>query len=93
MYLASFARALTESPDKAFMEKFVEQGFVDFFTHHVCCYADYKQYPVHFVGSIAFHFKPVLEKVAQQFGSRLGVVDKNPVYRLLDWHLKQAKGG
>jgi hypothetical protein len=73
------------------MENFAQEGFEDFFRHHVCCYKDYKNYPVHFVGSIAYHFKEVLQKVADKFGCELGIVDKNPVYRLLDWHLKNAK--
>ena len=88
VYLARFAQALTHSPDKEFIDRFVEEGFIDFFTHHVACYPNYQQYPVHFVGSIAYHFKPVLQKVAAQFGCRLGVVDKNPVYSLLQYHLK-----
>ena len=88
VYLASFATALTDSPDKEFMQKFAEEGFSEFFSHHVCCYKNYKSYPVHFVGSIAFHFKNELQKVATQLGCELGVVDKNPVYRLLDWHFK-----
>ncbi|MES2622383.1 MAG: hypothetical protein V4615_16140 [Bacteroidota bacterium] len=91
VYLATFAKVLTDSPDKDYMEKFAEEGFEDFFSHHVCCYENYKQYPVHFVGSIAFHFKDRLQKVADKFGSELGIVDKNPVYRLLDWHLNNLK--
>jgi glucosamine kinase len=88
VYLATFAKVLTDSADKAFMEKFAEEGFTEFFLHHICCYKDYQKYPVHFVGSIAFHFKDTLKKVADKFGCELGIVDKNPVYRLLDWHLK-----
>ena len=87
VYLASFAKVLTESPDREYMEQFVEEGFNDFFTHHVACYNNYKQYPVHFVGSIAYHFKGTLEKTALRFGCKLGIVDKNPVYRLLQYHL------
>lgn len=90
VYLASFAKALTDSPDLDFMKDFVEEGFKEFFSHHVCCYPNYQQYPVHFVGSIAFHFKSSLQKAAESYGCQLGVVDKNPVYRLLDWHLKTA---
>jgi hypothetical protein len=69
------------------MEQLAEVGFHDFFSHHVCCYKDFQLYPVHFVGSIAFYFKHVLKKVANSYGCELGVVDKNPVYRLLDYHL------
>lgn len=91
VYLASFARVMSDSPDKEYMEKLAEEGFTEFFIHNVCCYENYKQYPVHFVGSIAFHFKHILKKVADTYGCELGIVDKNPVYRLLDYHLSIAK--
>jgi glucosamine kinase len=89
VYLASFAQVMTDSSDKEFMKAFAEEGFTEFFRHHVCCYKNYQQYPVHFVGSIAYHFKDALTKVADKYGCELGIVDKNPVYRLLDWHLKK----
>lgn len=91
VYLASFARVMTDSPDKEYMAALAEEGFNEFFMHNVCCYPDYKQYPVHFVGSIAYHFRPALEKVAAKYGCSLGIVDKNPVFRLLDYHLSVVK--
>ncbi|MCW5907581.1 MAG: hypothetical protein KIS94_06970 [Chitinophagales bacterium] len=86
--LAVYAKVLDESPDKDFMSELVKEGFREFFKYHVACYKNYEQYPVHFVGSIAFIFKTELEAVAQEFGSRVGIVDRNPVYRLLEWHLR-----
>lgn len=90
VYLASFARIMTESHDVAFMEGIAKEGFNEFFKHHVCCYQSYVQYPVHFVGSIAFFYKDVLQRVAMDYSCQLGIVDRNPVYRLLEWHLKSA---
>ncbi|MFM2306960.1 MAG: hypothetical protein RLZZ367_1629 [Bacteroidota bacterium] len=87
VYLASFAIVLTESPDKEYMQQLAEEGFTEFFKHNVCCYPHYQHYPIHFVGSIAFHFQDILAKVASHYGCHLGVVDKNPVFRLLDYHL------
>ena len=91
VYLASFARVMSDSPDKEYMEQLAEEGFKEFFAHNVCCYKNYQQFPVHFVGSIAFHFKHVLKKVAESYGCELGIVEKNPVYRLLDYHLSVEK--
>jgi hypothetical protein len=88
VYCARFARILTESPDKEFMNQLAEDGFTEFFKYHVTCYKNYNQYPVHFVGSIAFYMRDALQKVADKFGCELGVVDREPVYRLLEWHLK-----
>lgn len=89
IYLASFAKLMTDTPDRDFMRQLAREGFTEFFQHHVRCYKDYKQYPVHFVGSIAYFFKEDLKAVADSFGCELGIVDRNPVYRLLEHHLKQ----
>lgn len=89
VYLASFAKLMTDSPDRDYMSRLAAEGFSDFFQHHVCCYKNYKQYPVHFVGSIAHFFKAELQQVADKFGCVLGTVDRNPVYSLLGHHVKQ----
>lgn len=91
VYLARFAKVMNETTDTEYMDRLAEEGFTDFFNHHVKCYKNYQQYPVHFVGSIAFHFKHVLQKVADKAGCELGIVDRNPVYRLVAWHLHNAK--
>jgi hypothetical protein len=83
---------MEESPDKEYMERMAEEGFASFFKHHVCCYENYRQYPVHFVGSIAYYYKNALQKVASQFECELGVIDRNPVYKLLNWHLQHNTG-
>ncbi|MFN8287783.1 MAG: hypothetical protein U0V74_13585 [Chitinophagales bacterium] len=89
IYLASFAKVMSETPDREFMSGLAKEGFTEFFQHHVRCYQNYQQYPVHFVGSIAYFFKEELKAVAEKFGCELGIVDRNPVYRLLEYHLKQ----
>jgi N-acetylglucosamine kinase-like BadF-type ATPase len=87
-YLASFAPILTLSPDKEFIHELVKDGFREFFKYHVACYEGYPKYKIHFVGSMAYHFRPILDEVAAEFDTAIGTVDKQPVYNLLAWHLK-----
>ncbi len=93
VYLASFARVMSDSPDQEFMNQLAENGFDDFFVHHVLCYENYQSYPVHFVGSIAFHFKDALKRVATKYGCELGIIDRQPIHQLLQWHLQKIKEG
>jgi hypothetical protein len=86
VYMARFAKVLTQSPDRDYIEALVYAGFKDFFQHNVTCFEGYKGYPVHFVGSIAFHFKDLLGRVAAEFGCELGNVDRQPIFKLLEWH-------
>jgi len=91
VYLASFARILSETPDTDFANNLVTQGFAEFFKYHVACYPNYRKYPVHFVGSLAFNFKTQLQEVADSFGVKLGNIDCAPVHQLLSFHLKNFK--
>lgn len=88
VYLAGFSKVLSESPDKEYIHNLVYEGFISFFRHHVICYMQDQQVPVHFVGSLAFHFKDILEAVATHFNCELGKVDKQPVFSLLEWHTR-----
>ena len=86
VYLASFSRVLSETSEREFVEELVGTGFREFFDAHVCCYAGFRDYPVHVVGSIGYHFKSVLESVCAEYRCRLGMVEQNPVFRLIDRH-------
>ncbi|MCW3128137.1 MAG: hypothetical protein JWO03_3795, partial [Bacteroidetes bacterium] len=90
VYMARFAQVLSQSHDREYIENLVLNGFRDFFEHDVKCFAGYQTMPVHFVGSIAYHFRSLLQKVAEEYGCELGAVDRQPVYKLLEWHQKQV---
>ncbi|MDW8419038.1 MAG: hypothetical protein RML37_06465 [Chitinophagales bacterium] len=89
--MAALTMVLSESPDKAFVHEFVKQGFREFFEYHVCCYENYRQYPLHFVGSLAEVFKEELREVAAEYGCRIGIIDRQPVYNMLRWHVANDK--
>lgn len=88
VYMASFAKILDESPDKDYMNQIKKQGIRDFFDIHVCCYPNYQQYPVSFVGSIAFYLQDTIREVAAEYGCEVGVIIKEPIERLFELHIK-----
>jgi hypothetical protein len=90
VYLASFAKVLSETEDKAFASELVVRGFTEFFKYHICCYPNYCTVPVHFVGSLAFIFRSELQQVAETHGVSIGKIDKSPVYKLMEFHLKNV---
>lgn len=89
--MASFALVLTTSPDRAYIEKLVLDGFREFFEHDVRCFDGYQSMPVHFIGSIAYYFQAQLAQVAAEYGCTLGAVDRQPVFKLLAYHEQQAQ--
>ncbi len=91
-YCASFARFagdhLHEDP---YYEQLVMDAFRDFFRNIVASYPNYQRYSFNCVGSIAYHFRELLEKVIIEQGMIPGVIDKDPMQGLIEYHRKDLK--
>ncbi len=85
-YLASFAIFLAENRGHYMIENIIEDGLNDFFFYHVYKYKESWTLPVHFVGSIAFGFKDVLIELCKSYKLELGMVMKNPMQGLIQYH-------
>lgn len=87
-YLATFTKFLGEHLAHPFIQNLVAESLGEFLDRHVRKYNGHQQVPVHFVGSIAHHFQPVLEPVMEARGLHLGTIVRKPIYPLADFHLK-----
>lgn len=85
-YLASFAIFLAENRGHYMIENIIEDGLNDFFFNHVYKYRESWTLPVHFVGSVAYGFRDVLESLCDAYQLELGRVIKNPMEGLIDYH-------
>lgn len=88
VYLASFTRFVGRHKEYPFVNAFIMQGLREFFEYHVTCFENYQHMPVHFVGSVAFHFQEELKIVAKEFNVNLGRIVKEPIMNLLEYHIK-----
>ncbi len=91
VYLASFARFLSDRKEDSYVKQMVQQGMTEFFDICVCHYENYETLPVHFVGSIAFYFENILRDVASKKGIRIGKVIKKPIGELTKYYLEKIK--
>lgn len=89
-YLASFTMFLSENRGHYMIENILEDGLNDFFYYHVSRYPESAKYPVHFVGSIGFHFKDVVQSLCDAYGLQAGKILKSPIDGLVEFH---ASGG
>jgi glucosamine kinase len=87
-YLASFAPFLSENRGHYMIENIIEDGLSDFFFTHLYKYNETWTLPIHFVGSIAFYFKDVLQELCGSFELQLGKVIKAPMDGLIEYHSK-----
>ncbi len=88
VYLASFMRFLSDARDDDWVRKFMYKGFSEFITIHVWKFKNYKEVPVHFVGSIAYYFQDLLKHEAKIHHLNVGEIVKQPVQNLVAYHKK-----
>lgn len=91
VYLASFARFLSDRKEDGYIRQLVTKGMTEFFDVCVCHYKGYKTLPVHFVGSIAYYFETILREVANEKGIHIGKVIKSPIGELTNYFIAKGK--
>jgi glucosamine kinase len=85
-YLAGFVTFLVENRGHFMIENIIEDGFNEFFFHHVYKYKESWTMPINFIGSVAFGFRDVLKEMCSAYELELGKVMKNPMEGLIRYH-------
>ena len=81
-YLAGFARFLSAQKDHPYIIELIANGFQKFFDSNIASYKNYRSYPCHFVGSIAYYFQDILKTVCKENHVLLGKVLRKPIEEL-----------
>lgn len=84
-FLASLSPFLAENLAEPCVRALVKDSFTAFLQRNVMQY-DYRHYPVHFTGSIAYHYREVLEEAARETGIGMGTVTQSPLSGLAAYH-------
>tara|TARA_B100000614_G_C14531543_1_gene486722 strand:+ start:31 stop:885 length:855 start_codon:yes stop_codon:yes gene_type:complete len=90
-YLASFAKFLVENRSEPIVQEILNKGFQIFIDNQIFQFANAKEIPIHFVGSIAFYLKDELKKILEKNKLKLGKVIKQPIDGLVSYHQKINK--
>lgn len=91
VFLASFAPFLTAHRSHSFIEDLLTKGVTEYFETNVLSYIQSKSLPVHFVGSVAWHFRDVIQKVAAGKKIKVGTILHKPVHGLAKYFLAGGK--
>ena len=87
-FLASFCEFILEISSNEFVSKLIQKSFTDLFIKHLCKYNDYKNYNIRFTGSIAHYYQDFLKKTASDFSLEIDLIEKNPINRLVEFHIE-----
>lgn len=91
VYLASFSRFLSNRKDHMYIQNLVRKAFSLFIERHVRKYKNHNHLPIHFIGSVAYHFADILKMVLEERNLQMGIVIKKPIDNLVKYHLEREK--
>ena len=89
VYLAKFSKFCSNNKEHPYIQNLAKSAFNEFISRHVLKYPSHKKYPIHFIGSVAYHFKPILQEDIDDHGLKMGMVIKKPIDNLVRFHLGQ----
>jgi N-acetylglucosamine kinase-like BadF-type ATPase len=84
-FLASLSPFLAQNIQIPALRALVFNGLKAFLTRNVMQY-DYQHNQVHFIGSIAYHYRELLEEAIKDTGMQLGTIVQSPMGGLITYH-------
>nr|WP_101542272.1 hypothetical protein [Bacteroides cutis] len=84
-FLSTISYFLADYMDDDYVYGLITSNLRSFFTRNVCQY-DYKNYPIRFVGSLAYGYANILRQVAGEFGIELTIIEETPMPGLIEFH-------
>lgn len=84
-FLETIAYFLGDYMDNEYVYNLLTNNLRSFFNRNVCQY-DYINYPIRFVGSLAYAYPDILQEVAQEFGVEIDVIEETPMNGLIEFH-------
>ena len=87
-FLAQHAQFLGKYQSEEVIRTIIINGFQEFFDRNVLKYSQCREVPVHFTGSIAFHFAEFLRPVAESRQLNVGQIVKSPIDGIAMYHLR-----
>ena len=88
-YLASYSKFLFDNQNHSYIYELIYQEFLEFMKRNVMNYQGYRDYPVHFLGSIAFYYADILRQVGNDHQITVKNIVESPIAGLTLYH--QAK--
>ncbi|MDO6737809.1 N-acetylglucosamine kinase [Wenyingzhuangia sp. 2_MG-2023] len=87
-FLASHAAFMFEFKEHDYITGLIEKGVDEFFRYRVLPYGKGKETPIYFIGSVAFYFSNIIEKVANKYDLTFAGAIQRPIDNMINYHKK-----
>lgn len=88
-FCAAFSKFIGLHINESYFRTLVEDSFRQLFDNVVSKYPEYRKYEFNAVGSVAYHYREVLEDVASEYGMKTGLILKAPMDGLVKYHIRR----
>jgi hypothetical protein len=86
-FLGQFARFISDNIQIPELQELITTSFEEFIVRNILQYPGSATLPVHFTGSIAFHFRTFLEELLIRNNLKPGIITLSPMTNLIKYHL------
>lgn len=86
LFLSKFTTFLHRNINDDYCRKFIKTEFHLFVARNLLNYEAIEDLSINFVGSVAFHFKEILQEVLEELSLHSGIIIKDPMKGLIHYH-------
>ena len=91
VYLSKYFPFITENKNHPLIQELIHNALNKFFNLHVCCYKDYTNLELNFIGSVSYFLSDEIKIIAKKNNCKIGGIVKNPINNLIDFHFNKIK--
>jgi len=84
-YLASFAKFANDTGNP-YAINIVREAIKEFLQRRILSYDEFLQYPIHFVGSIAYFYSTLIKELCAEFDLKAGNIVQKPITGLIKYY-------
>ncbi|RUA34048.1 MAG: hypothetical protein DSY77_07150 [Bacteroidetes bacterium] len=89
VYLSSFSQFIKERIEHPYLKAMVKQSVHEFVETYICSIKNYKNLPVHFVGSVPHFFEEIVNEVVGEHQLIKGIFIEEPIDLLVSYLIKK----
>lgn len=91
-FLASFAKFIFEvGLSEVYIQRLLEKGFNELVEYQFKLWPNYQKLPIHFIGSIAYYAKDILQNTLVSKNMTIGNILRTPLQGLYNYHKEIAE--
>ena len=90
-FLGQFTRFISDNIHVPELQTMITSSFDEFIVRNVLSYPEARKYPIHFTGSIAYHFRAFLEDLLLKYRLQPGIFTLTPMENLVKYHIQNSQ--